>query len=100
MSSSLPRFHSLRVADLRRETPDAVSIAFEVPEALKPLYGFRPGQYLTLRRDFEGEEVRRSYSITSSASPMCSRTLPSAPSRIWLSAPTTPLRNGSQPMKP
>ncbi|ATR21674.1 Flavodoxin reductase family protein [Roseomonas mucosa] len=65
MSSSLPRFHSLRVADLRRETPDAVSIAFEVPEALKPLYGFRPGQYLTLRRDFEGEEVRRSYSICS-----------------------------------
>lgn len=47
MSSTLPRFHSLRVADLRRETPDAVSIAFEVPEALRPLYGFRPGQYLT-----------------------------------------------------
>jgi ring-1,2-phenylacetyl-CoA epoxidase subunit PaaE len=55
-------FHRLTVADVRRETADAVSIAFAVPEALAPAYRFRPGQHLTLRTDLGGE-VRRSYSI-------------------------------------
>lgn len=62
---SAPRLHPLRVADGRRETPDAISVAFEVPPALEPLYRFAPGQYLTLRTTLEGEEVRRSYSICS-----------------------------------
>ena len=26
-----PRFHPLRVAEIRRETPDCVSLKFEVP---------------------------------------------------------------------
>jgi len=43
-----------------------VSIAFEVPEELRPFYQFKPGQNLTLRLDMNGEEVRRSYSICSS----------------------------------
>ncbi len=63
MSSPPPRFHKLRVADVRRETADAVSIAFEVPPPLSETFRFEAGQYLTLRRLFEGEEVRRSYSI-------------------------------------
>lgn len=65
MSPVTPRFHSLRVADLRRETPDSVSIAFEVPPHLEADFRFAAGQYLTLRKDFDGEEVRRSYSICS-----------------------------------
>ncbi len=65
MSLSSPRFHPLRVADLRRETADAVSIAFDVPDALRDAYRFEPGQYLTLRARLGGEEVRRSYSICS-----------------------------------
>lgn len=56
-------FHALRVTDVRRETPDAVSIAFAVPPELKDDYRFSPGQHLTLRRDCDGQEVRRSYSI-------------------------------------
>ena len=65
MSSATPRFHPLRVADLRRETPDAVSIAFEVPPSLRPDFRFAAGQYLTVRKQFGGEELRRSYSICS-----------------------------------
>ena len=65
MSSATPRFHNLRVADLKRETPDAVSIAFEIPPHLQPDFHFAAGQYLTLRKELEGEEVRRSYSICS-----------------------------------
>lgn len=56
-------FHRLTVADVRRETPEAVSIAFAVPPELKDAYRFTPGQHLTLRREVNGAEVRRSYSI-------------------------------------
>jgi ring-1,2-phenylacetyl-CoA epoxidase subunit PaaE len=60
-----PRFHTLTVADVRRETPDAVSVAFEVPPALGDDYRFAQGQYVTLRARVGGEECRRSYSICS-----------------------------------
>ena len=56
-------FHPLTVADVRRETPDAVSIAFAVPPHLAEDYRFTPGQHLTLRRIQDGVELRRSYSI-------------------------------------
>ncbi len=62
---SHPRFHRLTIHDLRRETPGAVSIAFDVPPELSDDYAFAPGQYLTLRAHMDGEEVRRSYSICS-----------------------------------
>jgi ring-1,2-phenylacetyl-CoA epoxidase subunit PaaE len=65
MSAAAPRFHRLAVSDLRRETPDAVSLTFAIPKALADDYAFAPGQYLTLRTMMDGEEVRRSYSICS-----------------------------------
>ena len=65
MASAIPRFHRLSVRDVKRETPDAVSIAFDVPSNLAEDYAFAPGQYLTLRANLEGEDVRRSYSICS-----------------------------------
>jgi ring-1,2-phenylacetyl-CoA epoxidase subunit PaaE len=60
-----PRFHRLAVKDLRRETPDAISMTFAIPQQLAGDYSFQPGQYLTLRTTMDGEEVRRSYSICS-----------------------------------
>ncbi|MBV9562509.1 MAG: phenylacetate-CoA oxygenase/reductase subunit PaaK [Bradyrhizobium sp.] len=65
MSAAAPRFHRLAVADLRRETADAVSLTFAIPRELAGDYSFAPGQYLTLRTTMDGEEVRRSYSICS-----------------------------------
>src|SRR6201991_3498330 len=65
MSSLTPRFHRLAVNDLRRESPDAVSLTFAIPKGLEADYPFTPGQYLTLRTTMDGEEVRRSYSICS-----------------------------------
>ena len=58
-------FHQLEVADVRRETPDAVSIAFAVPKSLREAYAFAPGQHLTMRTVLDGVEARRSYSICS-----------------------------------
>ena len=51
----------LTVADVRRETDDCVSIAFEAPA--DGSFRFLPGQYVTLRTVLDGEEVRRSYSL-------------------------------------
>lgn len=65
MAATPPRFHRLIVREVTRETAKAVSIAFEVPAALREDYAFEPGQYLTLRTTLDGEEVRRSYSICS-----------------------------------
>ena len=62
---STPRFHRLAVSDLRRETADAISMTFAIPQNLAGDYSFQPGQYLTLRTFMDGEEVRRSYSICS-----------------------------------
>jgi len=60
-----PKFHSLRIADVRRETPDAVSLRFDVPPELAADYRFEPGQHLALRARLDGQELRRSYSICS-----------------------------------
>ncbi len=62
---SLTRFAALRVADLRQETADTVSITLDVPEGQRSRFAFQPGQYLTLRTRLDGEELRRSYSICS-----------------------------------
>ena len=58
-------FHALKVAAVRRETDDAISLHLAVPADLQEIYGFSPGQHLTVRREIEGEEVRRNYSICS-----------------------------------
>lgn len=57
-------FHTLRVNDVHRETPSCVSIAFDT-SSQPDLLSFKPGQYLTLKLDIDGSEVRRSYSICS-----------------------------------
>lgn len=56
----MPHFHDLTVTDIRRTIRDAVVVTLE-PESGD--FSFVPGQYLTFRRDFDGQDVRRSYSI-------------------------------------
>ncbi len=60
-----PQFHRLVVAEVRRETPDAVSIAFAVPPSVQAAYRFAPGQNVTVKMALDGEEIRRCYSICS-----------------------------------
>jgi ring-1,2-phenylacetyl-CoA epoxidase subunit PaaE len=59
-------FHRLKIKEVRRETPDCVSIAFDIPEDLKKEFLYKHGQYLTVRTTINGEEVRRNYSVCSS----------------------------------
>ncbi|HRQ55871.1 MAG TPA: phenylacetate-CoA oxygenase/reductase subunit PaaK [Azoarcus taiwanensis] len=58
-----PRFHSLKVVEVRRETPEAISLRFEVPEDLRDDYRFVQGQHVNLKATVDGEALRRSYSI-------------------------------------
>lgn len=58
-------FYQLNIAATVPETDSAVQLIFEVPAALEEKYRFIQGQYLTLKADIDGEEVRRSYSICS-----------------------------------
>lgn len=60
-----PRFEKLTVKNIVRETDECVAIEFDVPNDLKEKYQFQPGQYLTLKANVNGEELRRSYSICS-----------------------------------
>mgnify|MGYP006205363045 CR=1 FL=1 len=59
----MSKFHSLTIKDVRTETRDAVSIAFEIPQDLQDSFHFTQGQHLVMRTLMDGEEVRRSYSI-------------------------------------
>ncbi len=59
----MARFHSLTVTDIRRETRDAVVVTLRPSEEDRAVFDFTQGQYLTFRRKFEDEELRRSYSI-------------------------------------
>ncbi|MHA6795558.1 fatty acid desaturase [Pseudonocardia bannensis] len=60
-------FHPLTVAEVRPLTADSVSISFEIPESLRERFRFTPGQHLTLRTTVDGAEIRRTYSLCTSA---------------------------------
>lgn len=62
------KFYSLKVKDLHRETPEAVVVEFDVPEELREIFQYTHGQHLTLRKDINGAEVRRTYSICTAPS--------------------------------
>src|SRR5690606_3712420 len=56
-------FFPLKIKDVIRETSQAVSLAFEIPQNLKPEFAFKAGQYITIKTFIEGKEVRRAYSL-------------------------------------
>ena len=60
----MPAFNELSISHLRPQ-PDGVAVSFSVPSSLAEQYRFHPGQYLTLRAEVNGEDIRRSYSICS-----------------------------------
>ncbi|MEU0724254.1 1,2-phenylacetyl-CoA epoxidase subunit PaaE [Streptomyces sp. NPDC006140] len=62
-----PVFHALRVAAVQPLCEDAVAVSFDIPAELAEEFAFAPGQSLTLRREIDGRDERRSYSICSPA---------------------------------
>ena len=59
------KFYPLKIKEIIRETPQAVSISFEIPRDLKDTFKYKAGQYITIKTNLEGEEIRRAYSLCS-----------------------------------
>jgi ring-1,2-phenylacetyl-CoA epoxidase subunit PaaE len=59
-------FHKLSIKNIKKEANNAISIAFNVPENLKAVFAFKAGQYITLKANLNGTEVRRDYSLCAS----------------------------------
>lgn len=59
----MAQFYPLTVTDVRKTIRDAVVVTLR-PQNPQD-FAFTQGQYLTFRRDFEGTELRRNYSICS-----------------------------------
>jgi ring-1,2-phenylacetyl-CoA epoxidase subunit PaaE len=56
-------FHSLKVTSVERIAEDAACVTVEIPAALRGAFTFHAGQYVTVRRNIEEREERRTYSI-------------------------------------
>ena len=61
----MANFYKVNIQEVIQETADAVSVLFDIPESLKSDFNFTAGQYITLQKELNGEEVRRAYSICS-----------------------------------
>jgi ring-1,2-phenylacetyl-CoA epoxidase subunit PaaE len=62
------KFYSLTVSKIERFNADSLAISLTIPDALRSIFCFEPGQYITFSHSVEGEEIRRSYSIASTPS--------------------------------
>ena len=61
----MAQFHNLTIKNIRKETANAVSITFDVPKNLVSEFQFIAGQYITIKKELDGKELRRAYSICS-----------------------------------
>ena len=59
-------FQSIKVKNRIQETNDCVTLMLDIPSDKKDDFTFIPGQYLTVKSDINGEDVRRAYSICTS----------------------------------
>lgn len=62
----MSKFHSIKIADIYKETKDCSVLSFEIPQELKQEFQYKQGQHLTLKSIINGQDTRRSYSLCSS----------------------------------
>jgi ring-1,2-phenylacetyl-CoA epoxidase subunit PaaE len=70
---SSPSFHELTIKKVSPEAAGSVAITFDIPSESLEKFHFEPGQFLTLRADVNGQDVRRNYSISSPRSQFLKR---------------------------
>jgi len=61
----MAHFHALTVSSIKKLTPSSVAVTFDIPAALAQTFAFSAGQYITLKKEIKGTELRRAYSISS-----------------------------------
>ncbi len=65
MSTSPRGFVELPIARVSPEAAGSVAVTLAVPAERRGAFAFEPGQFLTVRALIDGQDVRRSYSISS-----------------------------------
>ena len=58
-------FHPLTVKNIKALTPSAVAVTLAIPKELIQTFAFSAGQYITIKKELKGKELRRAYSISS-----------------------------------
>jgi len=56
-------FHKVKIKKIQQETANAVIWTLDIPVYYKPTFIWQAGQHLTFKKEVNGEEIRRSYSI-------------------------------------
>ncbi|MCW5519969.1 2Fe-2S iron-sulfur cluster binding domain-containing protein [Aureitalea sp. L0-47] len=64
----MSNFYTLSVSEVKKVTPNSVRVSFNIPDDLSDTFAFIPGQYITIKQELNGMEIRRAYSICSSPS--------------------------------
>lgn len=59
-------FFQLKIKAITAETADTVTLELDIPQELAPLFTYKQGQYISIRHEEDGHELRRSYSMSSS----------------------------------
>ena len=62
----MSKFHSVKIANIYKETKECSVLTFEIPDEIKGEFHFKQGQHLTLKAMINGQDARRSYSLCSS----------------------------------
>ncbi|HFS67624.1 MAG TPA: hypothetical protein ENK67_05370 [Flavobacteriia bacterium] len=62
----MSEFYNLKVIDKQQLTPESVSLTLEIPQNLKEIFKFKPGQFVIVEKDLNGETLKRYYSIYNS----------------------------------
>lgn len=62
----MSHFHPLTVKNIKKLTPTSVAVTFAIPKELAQTFAFTAGQYITIKKEIKGKELRRAYSISSS----------------------------------
>lgn len=90
----MPTYHQLAIQKIIKETDDAVSILFDVPNHLKDNFTFKAGQYITIKKSIEGNEIRRAYSICSTPSNQLKVAIKAVKNGLFSVFATTQLHDG------
>lgn len=61
----MSHYYPLTISEIQKETPNSVIITFKIPEELKETFKYKAGQYLNIKYNPNGSELRRSYSLCS-----------------------------------
>lgn len=88
-------YHPMRVARVVRETTDATSIVFEVPDELSDTFAYHAGQFCTFRVQIGGQQLLRCYSMSSSPGvdrelQVTVKRVPGGPVSNWLNDAVAP----------